>query len=101
MSDYQKLKKTMVKRSTDQKLRLPNFDARNEVEVRRAKGPSGSPSGKSIFAQNYLVTVGSLPNVNFVSQNRVLNSATSARFRTGRLRNNHIKSRKRVVTKVQ
>ena len=29
MADYQKFK-TMVKRSTDQKLRLPNFDARNE-----------------------------------------------------------------------
>ena len=33
------------------------------------------------------------------SQNRVVHSAISARFRTGRLRNNQIKSRKRVVTK--
>ena len=35
------------------------------------------------------------------SQNRVVHSAISARFRTGRLRNNQIKSRKRVVTKMQ
>ena len=35
------------------------------------------------------------------SQNRVVHSATSGRFRTGRVRNNQIKRRKRVVTKMQ
>ena len=35
----------------------------------------------------------------FISQNRVVNSAISARFRIESLRNNQIKSRKRVVTK--
>ena len=33
------------------------------------------------------MTVGVLPNVNPVSQNRDVNSAQSARFRTGRLKN--------------
>ena len=35
------------------------------------------------------------------SQNRVVHSAISGRFRTKRVRNNQIKSRKRVVTKLQ
>ena len=45
------------------------------------------------------MTSGILPNVDFTSQNRVGNSAISARFRTGRLRNNQIKNQRRVVTK--
>ena len=84
-----------------------------EVEVRREKGTSeagvrlGRPidsrakTSWKVLALNYLVTVGILPNVNSTSLNRVVNSAQSARFRTGRLRNNQIKGRRRVVTKVQ
>ena len=84
-----------------------------EVEVRREKGPSvvgvhlGSPIDSrattywKVIALNYLVTIGILPNVNFVSQNRVVDSSTSARFHTGRLKNNQLKSRQRLVTKVQ
>ena len=41
------------------------------------------------------------PDVNFQSLNRIVNSAKSARFRTGRLRNNRIEGPRRVVTKVQ
>ena len=87
----------------------PTQRGRSASRKRNLRGRS--PSGKSqstsraetsckVFAQINVVTVGILPNVNFISQNRVLNSAISARFRTGRLRNNQIKSRKRVVTKV-
>ena len=47
-----------------------------------------------VLAQNYLVTIGILPNVNSISLNQVVTSAISARFRTERLRNNRIKSRK-------
>ena len=47
------------------------------------------------------MTIGILPNVNFVCLNRVLNSAMSACFPTERLRNNRTESRKRVVTKVK
>ena len=36
-----------------------------------------------------------------ISLNRVVNSAQSAYFRTGRLKNNQTKSRKKVKTKVQ
>ena len=41
------------------------------------------------------------PDVNFLSLNRFVNSAKSARFRTGRLRNNRIEGPRRVVTNVQ
>ena len=41
------------------------------------------------------MTAGILPNVSFISQNRAVNSAKSARFRTGRSRNNQIKSRRK------
>ena len=41
------------------------------------------------------------PNVSLKSQNRVVNSAKSIHFRTGMLRNNQIKGRRRVVTKVK
>ena len=140
---YQKMK-TTVRRSTDQKLRLRNFDARNErIEtgavvtnhrgrrgVERGQGvcyqwkakgqrsrsdkcsfrhdgderakptpktgpPSESPTqrGRSassslnsharstpkVFAQNYLVAIGILPNCNSLSLDRVVNSAISAR----------------------
>ena len=47
------------------------------------------------------MTIGILPNVNYVSLNRVVNSAISARLHTGRLKVNPAKSRRRMVTKVQ
>ena len=50
---------------------------------------------------NYFVTTGILSNVNSFSLNRDVNSAQSAHFRTGRLRNNPTKGRRRVMTKVQ
>ena len=55
MPNYQKLK-TMVKRSTDQKLRLRNFDARHgKIEtgavVKNRKGMSGVEGGKGICYQ--------------------------------------------------
>ena len=37
MPDYQKMK-TMVKRCTDQKLRLRNFDARHEKIEKKSRG---------------------------------------------------------------
>ena len=40
------------------------------------------------------MTVGILPNVSFTSQTRAVNSAKSARFRTGNLRNNQKKPKK-------
>ena len=72
------------------------------------RGPS--PSGKFArqqykdnlkFAPNHLVTVGILPNVNFISLNRVVKSAIGARLCTGSLKVNLAKSRKRMVTIVQ
>ena len=55
MPNYQKLK-TMVKRSTDQKLRLRNFEARHgRIEtgalVKNRKGMSGVEGGKGICYQ--------------------------------------------------
>ena len=83
----------------------------------KAAPPSEPPRGRSqlwevqptgrakiswtVLAPNYLVTIGILPNVSVVSPKRDVNSAQSARFRTGRLRNNRIESRKRMVTKMQ
>ena len=48
-----------------------------------------------VLALNYLVTIGILPNGSLKSQNRAVNSAQSAHFRTGRLRNNQTKGRKK------
>ena len=80
-----------------------------EEEVRREKGSSevgvdlGSPTDRP--CKDFLNGICTkLPCDNLhppESQNRVVHSAISARFRTGRLRNNQIKSRKRVVTKMQ
>ena len=55
MPNYQKLK-TMVKRSTDQKLRLRNFDARNErietgAVVPNRRGQRGVERGKGVCYQ--------------------------------------------------
>ena len=84
-----------------------------EVEVRRGKRTStagvrlGSSLGsraktaEKVFAPNHLVTVGILPNVNSISLNRVVNSVISARLRTGRLKDNPAKSRRRMVTELQ
>ena len=81
----------------------PLSHQRQEVEVRREKGASeagvrlGRPidshtkTSRKVLALNFLVTIGILPNVIFISQNRAVNSAKSSRFRTGKLRNNRIK----------
>ena len=77
-----------------------------EVEVRREEGASeaGGPSGKTnrqpcknflYLHQNYLVTVGIVPNVNSASLNRVVNTAISARLHTGRWRDNPAKRPKK------
>ena len=47
-----------------------------------------------------MVTIGNPPECHFFSQNRVVNSAISYRFRTERLRNNRIKSRKKDGDKI-
>ena len=83
-----------------------------EPPAQRGRSASGrgilrgrSPSGKSnrqpcndffwkVCALNFLVTIGILPNVTLISQNRVVNSAIGARFRTERLRNNQKKPNK-------
>ena len=54
-----------------------------------------STAVQRLLALKYLVTIGILPKVSFISRNRVVNSAISARFRTGRLRNNQIKKPKK------
>ena len=92
----------------------PPFHQYQEVEVRREKGASeaeaslGRPidshagTSKMVLAQNYLMTIGILPNANSsLNQNRDVNSPQSAHFRTGRLRNNQTEGRRRVVTKMQ
>ena len=84
-----------------------------EVEMRREKGASeaedslGSPTDSraitswKVLALNCFVTNGILPTFNSISQKRDVNSAQSAHFRTGRLRNHPTKGRRRVVAKVQ
>ena len=46
------------------------------------------------LAPNYLVTIGILPNVNFVNLNRVVNSVISARLHTDKLKANPAKKKK-------
>ena len=98
--------------SESQKQMLHLSHPHQEVEVRREKGVRGrSPCGKinrlpcKYFLKGTCTklseSIGILPNVILKCQNRAVNSAKSARVRTGRLRNNQIKSRRRVVTKVQ
>ena len=54
-----------------------------------------------VLALNRFVSIGILPNVNSMSLNRVVNSAQIACFRSGRLKNNQTKSRRRMKAKVQ
>ena len=88
----------MSVQNRQQKPLHPLSHQHQEVEVRREEGSTeagvhlGKPidsraktSGK-LLELNYFVTIGILPNVNFVSQNRAPNSAKSARFRIGRSR---------------
>ena len=82
-----------------------------EVRRRKRTSEAGVHLGSSIdsrakttwkvFAPNHLVIIGILPNVNSICLNRFVNSATSDRLHTGRLRDNPAKSRRRMVTKVQ
>ena len=78
-----------------------------EVDVRREKGASeagvrlGRPidscakTSRKVVAPNYLVTAGILPNVSFFCQNRVENSAITARLHTSRLKDNPAKTPKK------
>ena len=47
------------------------------------------------------MSIGIFPNVNSIKLNRDVSSAQSAHSRTGRLKNNQTKSRKRVMKKEQ
>ena len=73
----------------------------------RGRSPSGKTNRQPCkdilkgICMRLLVPISILTHVNFVSLKLVANSAQSSRFRTGRLRNNQIQSRRRVVTKVQ
>ena len=84
-----------------------------EVKVRREKGASeagirlGRPmtavqklTFRKQLAPCYFLTIGILLNVNSFNQHRDVNSAQSVLSRTGRLRNNQAKGRRRVVTTV-
>ena len=105
--------RVMIVQSRHQEPLHPLSHQHQEVEVRREKRSlrGRSQSGKSnrqpcktsckVLALNYPVTIGILPNVNSISLKRDGSSAQSAHFRTGRLRNNPTKGRRRVVTKVQ
>ena len=85
-----------------QKITIPNYQ-----KLKTMVSPSGKTNRlpcKNFLkgtCTSFLVTFGILPNVNSTSLNRGVNSAQSARFRTGRLRNNQIKGRRRMVRKVQ
>ena len=94
--------RVMIVQNRHQKPLHPLSHQHQEVEVRRASEaeaslgcPTDSRAKTSLRvpALNYLVTVGILPNVSKVSPKRDVNSAWSAHFRTGRLRNNPAKSR--------
>ena len=55
-----------------------------------------------VLAPKRFVSIGIYPNVSSISLNRIVNSAQSAYFRTGRMKNNRTKSPKKdEVTKVQ
>ena len=56
---------------------------------------------KGTFAPNHLVSIDIVPNVSSIQRNRDVSSALSAHFRTGRLKNNQTKSRRRMKAKVQ
>ena len=91
---------TMRMSDRHQKPLHPLNHQHKEVEVRRGKRTSGArvhlgsslgsraKTAEKVFAPNHLVTIGILPNVNSISLNGVVNSAISARLRTGRLKDN-------------
>ena len=54
-----------------------------------------------VSARDHLVIIDILPNVYFTHQNRDAHSVKSGRLRTGRLKINPAKNRRRMVTKVQ
>ena len=95
----------MSVQNQQQKPLLPLSHLHKEVKVRREKGPSevivhlGSPldsrakTSRKLFALNYFLTICILPNVSFLSQNRVENSAIISHLHTGRLKVNPAKSR--------
>ena len=78
-----------------------------EVEVSVARVHLGSLLDSrakitcKVFAPTHIVIIDILPNVKSFTLDRVVNSLTSARLRTGRLKINPAKNRRRMVTKVQ
>ena len=77
---------------------------RSVSRKRNARGRSQSekfnlpPWVRKVLAPNRLVSIGILPSVSSLQRNRDVSSAQSAHSRTGRLKNNQTKSRKRVMT---
>ena len=67
----------------------------------RSLTDSSANTSCNLLSLNRSVSIGILPNVNSIKINRDVNSAQSAHSRTGGLKNNRTKCRKRVVTKVQ
>ena len=79
----------------------PRGTSASKKRSHRGRGQSGKSNRqpcknflKKVLALNHLVSIGILPNVISISQNRVVNSAQGANLRTGRLRNNQTESRK-------
>ena len=77
-----------------QKPRHPQSHQHQEVEMRREKGASEAEASLESLIDSCVMSV-------FTSRKRHVNLALSAHFRTGRLRNNLEKGRRRMVTKVQ
>ena len=92
--------RVMIVQNRHQKPRHPlshqhqkhEFVARREKETSEAEASLGSSidsrvnTSWKVLALNHLVKFGILPNANSINLNRVVNSAQSAYFRTGRLK---------------
>ena len=104
--------RVMIVQNRHQKPHPPLSHQWHELEARREKEGSWAEVRLAEFFDNradtvwnvlvrdHLVSIG-ISNVNSVKLNRDASSAQSAHSRTGRLKNNQTKSRKRVTTKVQ
>ena len=104
--------RVMIVKNRHQKPLHPVSHQHQEVEVRREKKKPNRQTPvcevqrtavqkllEKVLALNYFFGV--LPDVSSISLKRDVNSEQSAHFRTGSLRNNPTKGRRRVVTKVQ
>ena len=76
-------------------------NARDRSQSEKLNRPPCKYLSRKVLARDHFVSVGILPNVNSLKRNRDVSSAQSAHSRTGRLKNNQTKSRKRVMTKMQ